>query len=40
LEGKIILDYHYFMKDNDAIDWREGFSQLPLNKENRLKEGS
>jgi hypothetical protein len=29
-----------FMKDEKAIDWREGFSQLPLDKENKLKEGS
>jgi hypothetical protein len=28
------------MKDVEVIDWREGFPQLPLNKENKLKEGS
>jgi hypothetical protein len=28
------------MKDEEAIDWREGFLQLPLDKENKLKEGS
>jgi len=28
------------MKDEKAIDWREGFSQLPLDKENKIKEGS
>jgi hypothetical protein len=28
------------MKDEKAIDWREGFQQLPLDKENKLKEGS
>jgi hypothetical protein len=28
------------MKDEKAIDWREGFSQLPLDKENKLEEGS
>jgi hypothetical protein len=22
---KIIIDYHWFMKDEEAIDWREGF---------------
>jgi hypothetical protein len=27
------------MKDEEAIDWRERFPQLPLNKENKLKEG-
>jgi hypothetical protein len=28
------------MKDEEVIDWREGFPQLPLDKENKLKEGS
>jgi hypothetical protein len=28
------------MKDEKAMDWREGFSQLPLDKENQLKDGS
>jgi hypothetical protein len=28
------------MKDEEAIDWREGFLQLPLDKENKFKEGS
>jgi hypothetical protein len=28
------------MKDEKAIDWREGFAQLPLDKENKLKEKS
>ncbi len=28
------------MKDEEAIDWREGFPQLPLDKENMLKGGS
>jgi hypothetical protein len=23
--GKIILDFHWFMKDEGAIDWEEGF---------------
>ncbi len=23
--GKIILDFHWFMKDEETIDWREGF---------------
>jgi hypothetical protein len=27
------------MKDEEAIDWKEGFPQLPLDKENKLKEG-
>jgi hypothetical protein len=26
--------------DDKSIDWREGFPQLPLVKENKLKEGS
>jgi len=38
--GKINLDSHYFMKDDEAINWRERFSHLPLDKENKLKEGS
>jgi hypothetical protein len=37
---QIILDSHWFMKDEEAIDWREGFPQPPLDKENKLKEGS
>jgi len=28
------------MKDEEAIDWREGFPQLPLDKDNKVKEGS
>jgi len=28
------------MKDEKAIDWREGFPQFPLDKENKLREGS
>jgi hypothetical protein len=28
------------MKDEKAIDWKERFPQLPLDKENKLKEGS
>jgi hypothetical protein len=28
------------MKDEEAINWREGFSQLPLDKENKFKERS
>jgi hypothetical protein len=28
------------MKDEDAIDWKEEFAQLPLDKENKFKEGS
>jgi hypothetical protein len=28
------------LKDEEAMDWRERFSQLPLNKENKFKEGS
>jgi len=36
---QIILDPQWFMKDEKAIDWRQGFPQLPLNKDNKLKEG-
>jgi hypothetical protein len=28
------------MKDKKAIDLREGFPQLPLDKDNKFKEGS
>jgi hypothetical protein len=28
------------MKDEEAIDWKEGFPQLLLDNENKLKEGS
>jgi hypothetical protein len=28
------------MKDEEAIDWKEGFPQLSLDKENKLIEGS
>jgi hypothetical protein len=28
------------MKDEDAIDWKEAFPQLLLDKENKFKEGS
>jgi hypothetical protein len=35
---QIILDSHSFLKDEEAVDWREGFPQRPLNKENKLKE--
>jgi hypothetical protein len=37
---KITFDSHWFFKDEEAMDWREGFLQLPLDKENKLKEGS
>jgi hypothetical protein len=37
---QIILSSHWFMKDGRAIDWRERFPQLPLDKGNKLKEGS
>jgi hypothetical protein len=28
------------MKDKSPFDWKERFSQLPFDKENKLKEGS
>jgi hypothetical protein len=28
------------MKDKKAINWRERFPQLPLDKDNKFKEGS
>jgi hypothetical protein len=38
--GQIIFNSHWFLKDEKAMDWREGFPQFPLDKENKLKEGS
>jgi hypothetical protein len=38
--GQIIFDSHWFLKDEEAMDWRERFPQLPLDKENKVKEGS
>jgi len=26
------------LKDEEAVDWREGFPQLPLDKKNKIKE--
>jgi hypothetical protein len=39
IRGQIIFDFHWFMKDKEAIDWKEGFPQLPLDKETKLKGG-
>jgi hypothetical protein len=36
--GQIILYSHWFLKDEEAMDWRERFPQLPLDKKNKLKE--
>jgi hypothetical protein len=38
--GQIILNSHWFLKDEEAMDWRRGFPQLPWDKESKLKEGS
>jgi len=38
--GQITFNFHWFFKDEEAMDWIEGFPQLPLDKENKLKEGS
>jgi hypothetical protein len=37
---QIIFDSHWFLKDEEAMDYRGRFPQLPLDKENKLKEGS
>jgi hypothetical protein len=37
---QIILDSHWFLKDEKAMDWRERFPQLPLDKENKFKKES
>jgi hypothetical protein len=36
---QIILNSHWFLKDEEAMNWRGRFPQLPLDKENKLKEG-
>jgi len=38
-EGQIIFDSHWFLKNEEAMDWRERFLELPLDKKNKLKEG-
>jgi hypothetical protein len=38
--GQIIFNSHWFLKDEEAMDWRGGFPQLPWDKENKLKMGS
>jgi hypothetical protein len=35
---QIILNSHWFLKDEEAVDWKEGFPQLPLDKKNKIKE--
>jgi hypothetical protein len=40
IEGEIIFNYHWLLKDEEAMVWRERFPQLPLDKENKLKERS
>jgi hypothetical protein len=39
LKRKIILDSHWFMKDEGAIDWWERFP-TSIGQGNKLKEGS
>jgi hypothetical protein len=39
LERKIIHDSHWFMKDEGAIDWWEGFP-TSIRQGSKLKEGS
>jgi len=38
--GQIILKSHWFLKNEEAMDWKEKFPQLPLDNENKLREGS
>jgi hypothetical protein len=38
LKGQIILDFHWSLKDEGTIDWKEAFPQFPLDKENKLKD--
>jgi hypothetical protein len=37
--GQIILDSHWFLNNEEAMDWRDGFPQFPLDKDNKFKEG-
>jgi hypothetical protein len=36
---KIILDFHWFMKDEEAIDWREGFQYFHWTRGTSLRRG-
>jgi hypothetical protein len=36
---KIILDSHWFMKDDEAIDWREGFQYFHWTRGISLRKG-
>jgi hypothetical protein len=38
LERKIILNFHWFMRDEGAIDWWEGFP-TSIGQRSKLKEG-
>jgi hypothetical protein len=40
IRGQIIFNFHGLLKDEEAIDWKGGFSKLPLDKGNKLKERS
>jgi len=38
--GHIILNSHWFLEDEEAIDWKGRILKLPWDKGNKLKEGS
>jgi hypothetical protein len=40
LDGKSLSIFISSSRMRKAMDWREGFAQLPLDKENKFKEGS
>jgi hypothetical protein len=39
LESQIIINSHWFIKNEKAIDCREGFPQLPLEKGKQVQKG-
>jgi hypothetical protein len=36
---KIIIDYHWFMNDEKAIDWKEGFQDFHWTRRTRSRKG-
>jgi hypothetical protein len=40
IEGEIIFNFHWFLKDEKAVGWKEGFPQFPLDKKKQVQGGS
>jgi hypothetical protein len=40
IRWQIIFNSHWFLKDEEAMDWKGGFPQLPWDKKSQMKEGS